>query len=78
MTVDIITPESTLYSGEAKSVVLPGISGSLGVLNNHAPLITALKKGTLKVTSEKGEVLQFDIKGGMVEVSKNKMTVLAE
>jgi len=78
MTVDIITPENTLYSGEAKAVVLPGISGSLGVLNNHAPLITALGKGKIKVTPISGSDIHFDIKGGMVEVSKNRMTVLAE
>ena len=49
MNVEIITPETTLYEGEASYVFLPGSDGSLGVMNNHAPLISSLKKGTVKV-----------------------------
>lgn len=44
MVIEIITPDKSLFKGEAKGVTVPGIDGSLGILNNHAPLITALKK----------------------------------
>ena len=78
MLLDIITPDTKLYSGEVTSVVLPGIDGELGVLNNHAPLITALKEGTISITKETGENESFVTKGGIVEVLNNKVIVLAE
>ncbi|HEY6160281.1 MAG TPA: F0F1 ATP synthase subunit epsilon, partial [Bacteroidia bacterium] len=59
-------------------VTLPGADGKFGVLNNHAPLIASLKKGTVKVTDDSKNEQKFDIKGGVVEVLKNKMVVLAE
>jgi len=78
MNVEIITPESTLYTGEATYVFLPGSDGSLGVMNNHAPLITSLKKGTVRVKEESGKELKFEVKGGTVEVFNNKIIILAE
>jgi len=78
MFVEIITPDKKLFSGEAKSVKLPGTDGSFGVLKNHAPIISSLKKGVVKVTDEKQVVQDFEIKGGIVEVLKNKVVVLAE
>lgn len=78
MLLDIITPDTKLYSGEVTSIVLPGIDGDLGVLNNHAPLITALKKGTISIIKESGENESFDTNGGIVEVLNNKVIVLAE
>jgi F-type H+-transporting ATPase subunit epsilon len=78
MLLDIITPDSKLYSGNVTSLVLPGIDGELGVLNNHAPLITALKKGTISIIKESGEKESFETKGGIVEVLNNKVIVLAE
>lgn len=78
MLLDIITPDEKLYTGEVTSVVLPGIDGELGVLNNHAPLITALKEGTIYIIKESGENESFETKGGIVEVLNNKVIVLAE
>ena len=78
MQLDIITPDTQLYSGEVTSIVLPGIDGDLGVLNNHAPLITTLKKGTISIIKESGENQSFDTNGGIVEVLNNKVIVLAE
>lgn len=78
MNVEIITPESTLYQGEASYVFLPGSDGSLGVMNNHAPLISSLKKGTVKVKDNAGKEHKFDVKGGTVEVFNNKIIILAE
>ena len=78
MNVEIITPESTLYTGEATYVFLPGSDGSLGVMNNHAPLISSLKKGIVKVKDSAGKEHKFDVKGGTVEVFNNKIIILAE
>ena len=77
MKVEIITPETTLFEGEAEEVQLPGSDGSLGILNNHAPLITTLKKGKLRVKNA-GKEESFDVNGGTVEVNTNKVTILAE
>ena len=76
MEVQIITPDSTLFNGEATLVVVPGIDGQIGILNNHAPLVSSLVKGVVKVKHNDKEDL-FDIPGGVVEVSSNKITVLA-
>ena len=77
MRVEIITPDKELYKGEAKSVTVPGVDGSIGFLNNHAPLITVLKAGDVKVKTEAG-VETFAGKGGVVEVMNNTVLVLAE
>lgn len=78
MKVEIITPESTLFEGEGTFVYLPGSDGSLGVLNNHAPLISSLKKGVVRVKDSAGKEHRFNVKGGTVEVFNNKVTILAE
>ena len=77
MQLDIITPDKKLYSGTAKSVYVPGTDGSLGVLENHAPLITTLKEGEVRVDGEGGKQ-SFPIKGGVLEVLHNKVIILAE
>ena len=77
MTVDILTPDATLFSGEASYVGLPGSDGSLGILNNHSPLVTTLKEGQVVVRTQSGEKT-FDVIGGSVEVLHNVVTVLAE
>jgi F-type H+-transporting ATPase subunit epsilon len=84
MNLEILTPEKKLFSGEVYGVQMPGISGSFEVLEKHAPLISALKAGRLKVLKDKpaGGGSQhfafFDIQGGFVEVINNKVTVLVE
>jgi F-type H+-transporting ATPase subunit epsilon len=78
MRVEIITPDKSLFEGNASAVTVPGIDGSLGVLDRHAPLITALKKGSVKVTSESGEETLFEINGGVAEVLNDKLIILAE
>ena len=78
MFLEIITPDKKIYSGDVKSVQLPGTEGSFGILNNHASLISTLKNGKIKVVDEKQATQLFDIKGGVVEVLNNKIIVLAE
>lgn len=77
MNVEIITPDKQLYKGDATSVVVPGSDGLLGILNNHAPLISSLKKGVVKLSSSEGEKT-FEVKGGVVEVLNNTVMILAE
>ena len=72
MTVDIITPDESKYSVEATAVTVPGIDGRLGILQRHAPLITALKKGQVKVTESSGNETTFDIEGGVAEVKTTR------
>ena len=78
MHLEIITPDKKVYSGEVETVKLPGADGSFGILNNHAPIIASLKKGTVRVTDSKKNVENFEINGGVVEVQNNKVIVLAE
>ena len=77
MTVDILTPDAKLFSGEATYVGLPGSDGSLGIMNNHAALVTTLQAGQVVVRTSGGDQT-FDVKGGSVEVLDNTVTVLAE
>ena len=78
MNLEIVTPDKELYSGEASLVQLPGIDGLFEILNNHAPLISALKKGQVKVVDGQNETKFFEVHGGVVEVLDNKVLVLAE
>jgi F-type H+-transporting ATPase subunit epsilon len=78
MTLEILTPEKKLFSGEVYGVQLPGIEGLFEVLDRHAPLVGALKKGTLKVLRDKINYSLFEIQSGFVEVLNNNATVLVE
>ena len=79
MTLEILTPEKKLFSGEVYGVQMPGISGSFEVLEKHAPLVSALKAGRVKVLRDKqNHTSSYDIQGGFVEVLNNKVTVLVE
>jgi len=78
MQLDIITPDITLYSGEVSLIQVPGIDGSMEMLNSHAPLISILKKGKIKIIDLDKNQQFFDINGGVIEVLKNKVIVLAE
>jgi F-type H+-transporting ATPase subunit epsilon len=78
MELEILTPEKKLYSGTVFGVQLPGINGSFEVLKNHAPLVSALGVGKMKVLVDKSHNIHYSIKGGFVEVLNNKTTVLVE
>jgi len=79
MNLEILTPEKKLFSGEVYGVQMPGISGSFEVLEKHAPLVSALRAGRIKVLKDKQNHFSFyDIQGGFVEVLANKVTVLVE
>ena len=78
MLLEIITPDKTVYSGHVKLVQLPGSKGTFEILKNHAPIISTLNKGKIKVEEESGNELFFDVDGGVVENKDNKIIVLAE
>ncbi len=79
MTLEILTPDKTIYEGEATSVTLPGTLGFFEILNNHAPIISTLEDGKVTVRGGKaGKEEIFLIKGGVVEGSHNKVVILAE
>ena len=78
MTLEILTPERKIFSGEVYGVQLPGISGLFEVLDKHAPLVSALKVGKLKILKDKNNHSYYNIQSGFVEVLNNKTTVLGE
>lgn len=79
MNLEILTPEKKLFSGEVYGVQMPGISGSFEVLDKHAPMVSALKAGKVKVLRDKtNTAANFEVQGGFVEVLNNKVTVLVE
>jgi F-type H+-transporting ATPase subunit epsilon len=78
MNLQILTPEKRLFSEEVYGVQLPGIEGSFEVLEKHAPLVSALGKGVLKVLKDKNATVSYTIGGGFVEILNNRATVLVE
>ena len=77
MQLDIITPDEKVFSGDVDSSTFPGEKGTFQVLNSHAPLVSSLSQGKIKIESA-GETQEFRILGGVVEVLDNKIAVLAE
>ena len=78
MVLEILTPEKKLFSGEVYGVQLPGITGLFEVLDKHAPMVSALKEGKLKILKDKTATISYRIQSGFVEVLNNKTTVLIE
>lgn len=79
MTLEILTPEKKVFSGDVYGVQLPGIDGLFEVLEKHAPLVSALQPGKLKILKDKQNHTSFyNIKGGFAEVLNNKIIVLVE
>ncbi len=78
MYLEIVTPDKKIYQGEVTAVQVPGIAGSFEILNNHAPIVSAIEKGNVRVKTATGEVKNFIIEAGVVEVVNNKIALLAE
>jgi len=76
--LSIVTPEKSFYEGDIKSLVVPGTEGYLGVLSQHAPLITALIPGKIEFRDKNDEVNIMAVSGGFLEVSNNIATILAD
>ncbi len=78
MILEILTPERKIFSGDVYGVQLPGIGGSFEVLDRHAPMVSALKAGNLKILTDKTATTSYTVQSGFVEVLGNKATVLVE
>jgi F-type H+-transporting ATPase subunit epsilon len=76
--LSIVSPEKILYEDMVESLVVPGTAGYLGVLSNHAPLITSLTTGMLEIRDENKVEKIGSISGGFLEVSNNTATILAD
>ena len=93
MILEIVSPEATLFKGEVTSVALPGVNGEFQILNNHAPIVSLLGKGNVKISAQnikidKEFIPQFTkvnehtfwlpINSGTIEMNENKVIVLAD
>ena len=78
MNLEIITPEKELYKGEVNSITLPGTDWEFGLLRNHAPIISTLTKGKIKIIDSDNKEEIFEINGGVIEMQNNEIIVLAD
>lgn len=78
MKLEIITPDKKIYEGDITSVRVPGKKGSFQVLKDHAPIISTLEKGPVIIVDHTGNVINYEISGGVIEVKQNKIILLAE
>lgn len=76
--LEVVTPERTVLTGEAESVIVPGVDGYIGFMSHHAPLVAGLSVGIVQYGPEHGEKRRIAITGGFVEVTDNRVTVLAD
>ncbi len=77
-TLELVTPERVVYRGEVNVLTVPGSEGSLQVLRNHAPLLTALEIGRIRIRDAKSAEIDYATSGGFLEVRNNLVTILAE
>lgn len=78
MDLEIITPDATLFEGKVSLIQVPGSMGRFTILQYHAPIISTLEKGKIRIEDSGGSVQYFDIESGVVEVQRNKAVILAE
>jgi len=78
MTLSLVTPEATFFSGSAAMVEAPGTLGDFGVLPGHMPFISTLKAGVVRIHDEREQVVRIFVAGGIAEVNTTSCTILAE
>jgi F-type H+-transporting ATPase subunit epsilon len=76
MNLVILSPDKEIFSGEVKSVAVPGTDGGFQMLNNHAPIVSSLEKGEVKVVKANGDKITYTITGGFVEMLNNEVSLL--
>ncbi len=76
MNLVILSPERQIFSGPVKSVKVPGSSGSFEMLENHAPIVSSLEAGEVRIIQENGEKMTFLVSGGFVEMLDNEVSLL--
>ena len=78
MKIEIITPDKRVYDGEIKSVRVPGKKGSFQVLKDHAPIVSTLENGPVRIVDEDNNEIVYEISGGVIEVKANQIILLAD
>jgi F-type H+-transporting ATPase subunit epsilon len=78
MKIEIITPDRKIFDGEIKSVRVPGKKGSFQVLKDHAPIISTLENGSVRIVDQDNNEIIYEISGGVIEVKSNKIILLAD
>lgn len=78
MKIKIISPEKTIYESDITLVQLPGIDGSFEILNNHAPIISVLTKGVIRIIDVNNQEVFFDINNGIIEGGYNDFKILVQ
>lgn len=78
MKVEILSPERTLFNGDVDLVTLPGTNGRFTILQDHAPLVSSLKKGVIRIKPFEGDEIEIPVNGGFVEVKRNVVSVCVE
>ena len=76
MNLTILSPEKQLFTGPVKSVKVPGAGGEFEMLENHAPIVSSLQAGTVRIIKENGEKVTFEVNGGFVEMLYNEVALL--
>ncbi len=78
LTVSVISPERVLFEGSAKSIVAPAFDGEVGIMPMHAPMMTLLGKGTLRVETSDSGTQRFEVNGGFLQVAEDQVRVVTE
>lgn len=78
MNITVLTPDVSVFSGPIKSVKVPGLSGQFEILRNHAPIVSALSEGSVRIVKDNGEQLTFGIEKGFIEVLRNEVSLLVQ
>lgn len=76
MNISVLTPDQSIFEGPIKSVKVPGIGGQFEILDRHAPVVSALGEGGVRITKADGKKMTFDIEKGFVEVLNNNVSLL--
>jgi len=76
--IDIVTPQKIIFSGKCISVAIPGAQSPFQVLYNHAPIVSALEIGAIKIVNEDNSEIVYATEGGFVEVLKNRVSIVVE
>ena len=78
MKIEIITPDKKIFAGEIRSVRVPGKKGSFQVLKDHAPIVSTLENGSVRMVDLENNEIVYEISGGVIEVKTNKIILLAD
>ncbi|MEM1326675.1 MAG: ATP synthase F1 subunit epsilon [Bacteroidota bacterium] len=78
MNISILTADQSIFEGEITSVKVPGVLGEFQILNNHAPIVSALQEGKVTIKKADGEQMNFTIQQGFIEVLNNEVSLLVQ